>query len=163
MRVACLSEISEAAPHNSVSRFGERFFAKARFEKRRNTVCTRKGHAASVRLLRRQRLRNISSFSNRRIGGKDPPKRAGAIARCCHNKKCFRFSSETLCRASRVIVAARVRNTSLQLPILDCSFIVKGGQKNFNAPVKFSARHFLQTSRPIFEHFARRLRLQNNI
>ena len=75
MRVACLSEISEAAPHNSASRSGERFFAKARFEKRRNTLCTRKGHAASVRLLRRQRLRNISSFSNRRIGGKDPSKR----------------------------------------------------------------------------------------
>ena len=52
MRVACLSEISEAAPHNSASRFGERFFAKPRFEKRR-------------------------------IGGKDPPKRADAIARCC--------------------------------------------------------------------------------
>ena len=85
MRVACLSEISEAAPHNSASRSGERFFAKARFEKRRNPVCTRKGHAASVRLLRRQRLRNISSFSNRRIGGKDPSKRADAIVRCCLN------------------------------------------------------------------------------
>ena len=83
MRVACLSEISEATPHNSASRFDERFFVKARFEKRRNTVCTRKGHAASVRLLRRQRLRNISSFSNRRIGGKDPSKRADAIVRCC--------------------------------------------------------------------------------
>ena len=64
MRVTCLSEISEAAPHNSASRSGERFFAKARFEKRRNTVC-------------------ISSFSNHRIGGKDPPKRADAIVRCC--------------------------------------------------------------------------------
>ena len=85
MRVACLSEISEAAPHNSASRFGERFFAKPRFEKRRNTVCTRKGYAASVRLLRRQRLRNISSFSNRRIGGKDPSKRADAIVRGCLN------------------------------------------------------------------------------
>ena len=72
-----------ATPHNSASRFGERFFVKPRFEKRRNTLCTRKGHAASVRLLRRQRLRNISSFSNRRIGGKDPPKRADAIVRCC--------------------------------------------------------------------------------
>ena len=87
MRVTCLSEISEAAPHNSASRSGERFFAKARFEKRRNTVSTRKGHAASVRLLRRQRLRNISSFSNRRIGGKDPPKRADAIVRGCLTKK----------------------------------------------------------------------------
>ena len=31
-----------------------------------------RGIAASVRLLRRQRLRNISSVSNRSIGGKDP-------------------------------------------------------------------------------------------
>ena len=54
--------------------FGERFWFKARYEKRRNTLCTRKGHAASVRLLRRQRLRNISSFSYRRIGPKDPAK-----------------------------------------------------------------------------------------
>ena len=30
-----------------------------------------------VRLLRRQRLRNIPRFSNRRIGAKDPPKAAG--------------------------------------------------------------------------------------
>ena len=36
------------APHNLASRFGERFFVKSRFEKRRNTVCTRKGYAASV-------------------------------------------------------------------------------------------------------------------
>ena len=64
MRVACLSEISEAAPHNSASRFGERFFVKSRFGKCRNTVC-------------------ISNFSNRRIGGKDPAKRKDAIARCC--------------------------------------------------------------------------------
>ena len=34
-------------------------------EKRRNTVC-------------------ISNFSNRRIGGKDPPKCEDAIVRCCH-------------------------------------------------------------------------------
>ena len=54
----------KAAPHNSASRFGERFFVKSRFEKRGNTVC-------------------ILSFSNRRIGGKDPPKREDAIARCC--------------------------------------------------------------------------------
>lgn len=53
-----------ATPHNSASRFGERFFAKPRFEKRRNTLC-------------------ISNFSNRRIGGKDPSKREDAIARCC--------------------------------------------------------------------------------
>ena len=34
-----------AAPHNSASGFGERFFVKARFGKRRNTLCTREGHA----------------------------------------------------------------------------------------------------------------------
>ena len=55
---------TRAAPHNLASRFGERFFVKSRFEKRRNTVC-------------------ISNFSNRRIGGKDPPKRADTIVRCC--------------------------------------------------------------------------------
>ena len=53
-----------AAPHDSASRSGERFFVKSRFEKRRNTLC-------------------IASVSNRRIGGKDPPKRADAIVRCC--------------------------------------------------------------------------------
>ena len=53
-----------AAPHNLTSRFGEKFFARSRFEKRGNTAC-------------------ISSFSNRRLGEKDPSKRAGAIARCC--------------------------------------------------------------------------------
>ena len=46
---------------------GERFFGKARYGKRRNTLCTRKGHAASVRRQSRQRLRNISSFSYRWI------------------------------------------------------------------------------------------------
>ena len=50
------------------SRFGERFFVKAGLEKRRNTVC-------------------ISSFSNHRIGGKDPAKREDAIVRCCLKKK----------------------------------------------------------------------------
>ena len=38
-----------AIPHNSTRAFGERFFADTRFEKCRNTLCTRKGHAASVR------------------------------------------------------------------------------------------------------------------
>ena len=38
----------------------------------RNTVCTRKGYAASVSQLRWQRLRYISHFSNRRLGAKDP-------------------------------------------------------------------------------------------
>ena len=33
-----------AAPHNLARSLGERFFAKARFGKRRNTLCTRKGH-----------------------------------------------------------------------------------------------------------------------
>ena len=66
-----------AAPHNLTSRFGEKFFARSRFEKRGNTAC-------------------ISSFSNRRIGEKDPPKRVGAIARCCpkfsfHGRTSFCF------------------------------------------------------------------------
>ena len=43
----------KAAPRNLASRFGERFFVKARLEKRRNTVC-------------------ISSFSNCTVGAKDP-------------------------------------------------------------------------------------------
>ena len=63
-----------AIPHNSTRAFGERFFADTRFEKCRNTLCTRKGHAASVRRQGRQRLRNISNFSNRRIGEKYPAK-----------------------------------------------------------------------------------------
>ncbi len=63
-----------AIPHNSTRAFGERFFAETRFEKCRNTLCTRKGHAASVRRQGRQRLRNISNFSNRRIGEKYPAK-----------------------------------------------------------------------------------------
>lgn len=56
------------------SAFGERFWRKAKFEKRRNTLCTRKGCAASAALLRRWRLRDISSFSNRSIGSKDSAK-----------------------------------------------------------------------------------------
>ena len=51
---------------------GERFFGKARYGKRRNTLCTRKGHAASVRRQSRQRLRNTSSSPNRWTGKKDP-------------------------------------------------------------------------------------------
>ena len=37
---------------------------------------------ASVRRLRRQRLRHISNFSNRRSGRKDPSKRVDTIVRC---------------------------------------------------------------------------------
>ena len=61
-----------AALHNSARAFGERFFVETRFEKCRNTLYTRKGHAASVRRQSRQRLRNISRFSNRSVGAKDP-------------------------------------------------------------------------------------------
>ena len=43
---------TKATPHNSTSSFDERFFAKPKFEKCRNTVCTRKGCAASVALRR---------------------------------------------------------------------------------------------------------------
>ena len=69
--------------------FGERFWFKARYEKRRNTLCTRKGYAASVRLLRCQRLRNISSFSYRRIGPKDPAKANDDLIRGSSKIKCL--------------------------------------------------------------------------
>ena len=65
------------------SRFGERFFVKARLEKRRNTVC-------------------ISSFSNHRIGGKDQAKREDAIVRCCHKKKERSLSVLSACRETPV-------------------------------------------------------------
>ncbi|WP_418468792.1 hypothetical protein, partial [Faecousia sp.] len=58
---------------------GERFFVETRFEKCRNTLCTRKGHAASVRRQSRQRLRNISNFSDRWIGEKCPAKAEGEL------------------------------------------------------------------------------------
>ena len=48
-------------------------------EARRNTLCTRKGYAASVSRLRRQRLRYISRDSKRRGGSKDPLGRGKAI------------------------------------------------------------------------------------
>ena len=57
-----------ATPHNLARRLGERFFVKARFGKRRNTVC-------------------ISRFPNRRIGGKDPARRADTIVRRCLLKR----------------------------------------------------------------------------
>ena len=50
-------------------------------------MCTRKGHAASVRRQSRQRLRNTSNFSNRWIGEKYPAKAEAAIVRCCPPKK----------------------------------------------------------------------------
>jgi len=48
-------------------------------------LCTRKGHAASVKRQSRQRLRNTSNFSNRWIGEKYPVKAEAAIARGCPN------------------------------------------------------------------------------
>ena len=53
-----------ASAHNSAREFGEIFWHKTTFEKRRNTGC-------------------ISSFLNGNIGTKEPPKAADAIARCC--------------------------------------------------------------------------------
>ena len=44
--------------------FAERFYSKSKFGKRRNTVC-------------------ISSFTNCRIGGKDPAKAADTIMQDC--------------------------------------------------------------------------------
>ena len=82
---AQFSRESGAAPHNSASAFGERFFVETRFGKCRRTLCTRKGHAASVRRQSRQRLRNTSNFSNRWIGEEYPPKAEDAIAWCCLN------------------------------------------------------------------------------
>jgi len=40
--------LSRAAPHNSARDGSERFCPKIKFGKRRNTLCTRKGYAASV-------------------------------------------------------------------------------------------------------------------
>ena len=51
---------------------GERFFGKARFGKCSCTLCTRKGHAASVRRQSRQRLRNTTNFPYRWIDEKAP-------------------------------------------------------------------------------------------
>jgi hypothetical protein len=82
---AQFSRESGAAPHNSASAFGERFFVETRFGKCRRTLCTRKGHAASVRRQSRQRLRNTSNFPNRWIGKKYPAKAADAIVRGCPN------------------------------------------------------------------------------
>ena len=53
-----------AAPHNSARDSSERFCPKIKFGKRRNTLC-------------------ISSFSNCKIGAKDPLLSADAIMRCC--------------------------------------------------------------------------------
>ena len=53
-----------ALPHNLASAFGERFYSKTKFGKRRNTVC-------------------ISSFPNCGIGVKDPAKAADTIVRYC--------------------------------------------------------------------------------
>ena len=66
------AERDRAAPHHPARAFAERFLVEPRFGKRRRTLCTRKGHAASVRRQSRQRLRNTSSFPNRWIGKKDP-------------------------------------------------------------------------------------------
>ena len=64
----------KATPHNSAKAFSARFFVEARFETCRCTLCTRKGHAASVGRQSRQRLRNTSNFSEptdrRKISGK---------------------------------------------------------------------------------------------
>ena len=83
-----VKKIFRAAPHNSARDSSERFCPKIKFGKSRNTVCTRRGYAASVSQLRWQRLRYISSFSNCKIGAKDPLLSADAIVRCCLRKSC---------------------------------------------------------------------------
>ena len=65
----------------------ERFCSQARFGKWRNTLCTRKGYAASVSQLRWQRLRYISHFSNRRLGAKDPLSSRGRFIQSFPNQK----------------------------------------------------------------------------
>ena len=55
-----------------------------------------RGIAASVRLLRRQRLRNISSFSKRSSGTKDPSKAAAPmVCRCPINARWAPAGSQT--------------------------------------------------------------------
>ena len=55
------------------------------------------------------------------------------VAKC---KKCFKppGRSETLKPLRRVIVAARARSTSLQLPILDCGSILQESAQKINYP-----------------------------
>ena len=98
-------KMHKAAPHNSARAFGEGFLVETRFEKCRCTLCTRKGHAASVRRQSRQRLRNTSNFSSRWIGRKYPAKAETAIVRCCHKNDpaassqqghCFAYLSSTM-------------------------------------------------------------------
>ena len=61
----CLSLFSWGTSDSIARAVSEGFCSKLRFGNCRNTLCTRKGHAASVRRQSRQRLRNISRFSNR--------------------------------------------------------------------------------------------------
>ena len=56
--------VTKAIPHDSARRFGEEFCVTNLLRKRRNTLC-------------------ISRFSQRICGGKEPPKPADAIVRCC--------------------------------------------------------------------------------
>lgn len=71
----------QAALENSSRDSSEIFCSKIRFAERRNTLCTRKGYAASVIQLALARLR--SNSANREIGAEDPPVSADAIVRCC--------------------------------------------------------------------------------
>ena len=64
-----VKKIFRAAPHNSARDSSERFCPKIKLGKRRNTGC-------------------ISSFSNCKIGVKDPLLSADAIVRCCLRKSC---------------------------------------------------------------------------
>ena len=66
------AERDRAAPHHPARAFAERFLVEPRFGKRRRTLCTRKGHAASVRRQSRQRLRNTTNFPYRWIDEKAP-------------------------------------------------------------------------------------------
>ena len=54
----------------NTAQLGERFFVKSRFEKRGNTVCTRKGYAASVSQLALATAALYFPFSEPKAGSK---------------------------------------------------------------------------------------------
>ena len=84
-----------------------------------------RGIAASVRLLRRQRLRNISSVSNRSIGGKDPLRSGG-------------HDAQNLCRLAARGLALRVEDAVAALEITSGAAIVDGLKRPIGDGVEVS-------------------------
>ena len=71
-------------------RFAERFFVKARYGMRRNTLC-------------------ISSVPNRSIGGKDPAKRDDELrGAASKNEKSLRHSPEGIIHPHAILLSFRV-------------------------------------------------------